>query len=228
MDFDKFENSNFFKSAKIRINPVTMEHIDHYLPVLEYRASDCFTKIDPVNNNEVLDELHINLHSVIRMTLPNSEVWITEEFRNEIYRQLAEVQGLVEQLLEHYYKNNSTKDKQIQIIRNSLVMTKPGLSVHRHNHGCPMTITFCYKFDNNAIANNEPSHLSLGHYDNKIKAYLPDNDKFYFVMKNSPVHGASTNEWRFWWTCDFTELFDIPELPFPKWEHKYLDNNSNL
>jgi hypothetical protein len=225
MNFNLFENSNFFKSAKLRIDPVNFEQSINYLPAFDWAASDCLVKIDPINKIERLDYFYIDFHSAIKMTLPNPEVWIPEEFRTELYRQLTEVRGLIKYTLD-YYNNNPAKDKEIKIIRSRLIMSAPGLNIHRHHHDSPMTITFCYKFDENSITSDDSSHLILGPYNNTIKAYLPNNNKFYFVMKNSPMHSAVLNEWRFWWISDFTELFDIPELPFPKWENKYLDNNN--
>lgn len=222
MNFDKFENSNFFKSAKIRIDPITLEQTINYLPAFDFKASDCPVKIDTVNSVEKNDDFCTDFHSAIKMTLPNSEVWITEDCRDELYRQLTEVQSLIKYVLNDV--NNRKNNNPIQIFRSRLVITNSGLTVHRHHHHAPMTITFCYKFDNNSVIGNEPSHLILGPYNNIVKAYVPNSDKFYFVMKNSPVHGTKTNEWRFWWINDFTELFDIPELPFPKWDHPYLDN----
>jgi hypothetical protein len=217
MNFESFENSNFFKSAKIRINPLTLEQSIHYLPIFDWRVNECTVKVDPVSY------FYIDFHWAVKMSLPKSNTWITEEFRNELYRQLTEVRELMNYALS-YCNNNCTKDKKIQILRSRLVISKPGVEVFRHQHSSPMTITFCYKFDDNSISNNETSHLTLGPNDNMVKAYVPNNDKFYFVMKNSPMHGAITNEWRFWWFSDFTDLFDVPELPFPKWENKYLDS----
>jgi hypothetical protein len=225
MNFNLFENSNFFKSAKLRTNPVSLEQRTHYISAFEWRASDCIAKIDTVNSQEYLDDLYFDFQSAIKMTLPNPEVWIPEEFRTELYRQYAEVRGLIKYTLD-YYNNNPANHKEIKIIRSRLIMGAPGLNIHRHHHDCPMTITFCYKFDENSISSGDSSHLILGPYNNTIKVYVPNNDKFCFVMKNSPMHGAVSNEWRFWWISDLTELFDIPELPFPKWENKYLDNNN--
>jgi len=224
MNFNKFENSNFLKLAKIRIDPETIGMNTNYLPAFEWVASDCLAKIDSINHKEKLDDIHMDFHTAIKTTIPDTESWIDEESRADLYRQVDEVRSMIKYGLENHNKN-STIDKQIQIIRSRLIISSPGSTVHRHCHLCPMTITFCYKFDNNSVTNNEPSHLKLGTYNNIVKAYLPDYNKFYFVMKNNPIHDLSTNEWRFWWITDFTELFDFPELPFPKWDHDYLDGN---
>lgn len=223
MNFDKFENSIFFKSAKIRIDPVTLEQTMSYLPAFDYKVGGILVKIDTINSIEKNDVFYMDFHSAIKMTLPESEVWITEDFRDELYSQYNEVQSAIQYIIKNYNNNNEIP---IRILRSRLVLSKPGLNIHRHHHHSPMTITFCYKFDQNSVISNEPSHLILGNYNNTVKAYVPKDDKFYFVMKNSPIHGAVTNEWRFWWISDFDKLVDIPDLSLPKWENEYLDNKN--
>jgi hypothetical protein len=229
MDFNAFRNSNFFKLGMKRINTLTLETTDTYFSMFDSGIIDPLSKIQ--NNDLVLEPPmgHSNITiahvlQAIQTQLParHGVLWIPEEFKNVLRSQLIEVNQIVNDLL--ILNNAKRQDNKIGMIHSKLLITEPGVSINKHIHQCPFTLTVCYKFNQDSIE-GEPSHFMMGET-NRKPCYYPKDDKFYFVMRDDPPHEVFSNEWRFWWFNDFSEVIDIPDLGFTRWSDPLLDNNN--
>jgi hypothetical protein len=93
-------------------------------------------------------------------------------------------------------------------------MQPPGADWKKHDHStnCKQILTFCYKFDEFAISNNEPSRFII---DNGIEhTFIYPNNKFYYTFRDNLFHKSISNEWRFFWIYDFDQYIDVPDSDF--------------
>lgn len=93
-------------------------------------------------------------------------------------------------------------------------MQPPGALWNKHTHSvnCKQTLTFCYKFDEFAISNDEPSRFVV---DNGTEhSFVYPGNRFYFTFKDNLKHQSISNEWRFFWIYDFDQYIDVPDSDF--------------
>lgn len=232
MNFKEFRNSNFFKLGMSRINSLTLEPSNTYFSMFDCGVIDPLSTIQntqlelepPMGHNNMTT---VHLLTALQTQLParHGIKWIPEEFKELLYQQCVEVNTIVNNILETNNRGIPTVD-QIGMIHSKMLITEPGVSINKHIHQSPFTLTVCYAFEEDRILRDVPSHFIMGEVDRQLAYYPPDIDKFYFTMLRDPPHEVVSNEWRFWWFNDFSREVEIPDLGFHRWDSPLLDNRN--
>jgi hypothetical protein len=231
MNFKELENSQFYKLGKKMFLLDTIEFRDTFGSMFDtmlvYPADhvNYVPQTYPIAPHRSVVCLHIQTVLDLKFDMPDGKSWIPEEFRTEITRQWNEVSNIVDRVLTE--NNSDPSKKKVSLLHGRVVIIPPGIPPSPHGHRCPQTLTVAYRFQEDKIDLGEPTSLELG-WDRSNKIALPDEDKYYFVMKNDPIHSIISNEWSFFWFNDFSDHIDIPDLGFFEFQNPALDSTNSL
>jgi hypothetical protein len=240
MNFTAFEKSNFFYTGCGRYNLVNHNFLIHDgLAMFDYHQFNILSSKNPTIDKIDMPRSRIcimHLSHALSINSPpvdgavsfdddnKNRIWLPDEFRELLINQWIEVVDIIDSIVDNKRLENSNKE--FKMLHSKLIITKPGIVVDPHYHACPQTLTICYSFNEDKIESAEPSNFKMG-WDSKHKIDLPNTDKFLFTMIDNPPHALYTNEWKFWWTVDFSDYFDVPEgLPFHYWNEPLLNRNN--
>ena len=216
LDFSEFRNSNFYKFGSSKINTKTLEYVPWKFCAYEAIELPQLSSDHPKYSVDYTPPhgfiVPISLQKALKMEFlkgDNSPPFIPAAFKDEITAQYIQITDITRQL--------STT-----LFRMILLICSPGTRMGTHVHRCEQTVTFLWKYQDEKIE-GEPSRLEMG-FKSRHKVYFPNSDKIMFSFRGDPPHDAITNEWSFFWVCDFNDRFDIPtNLPFTILQHEFLD-----
>lgn len=206
MNFENFKNSKFYQLGKKRYDYANEKFVD-----IEFSCLYETLSLNPVDS-EVLNPTFkramtffdksplFHLRVGLEINHPN---WLSQEFRELIGRQWIEVSSI-------------TKLLEIQPVNSYLLIQSPGVDIPMHSHSFPYTMTFCYSYTEEGIGTIYDNSM-IGISKSKENIYsvkLPTDEKICFDFKGNLTHGVRSNEWRFFYFHDFTEILSIPDCSF--------------